>query len=116
MLMLGLGIAEYSSFIEAKNAVQAAAREGAREAIRSTATNSSVQSAIDSVMSSQGLQGSGYTITLSPATMLGLPSGQQISVTVACTWANVGLHALPPGMGAISNSKQIAETIYMDRE
>jgi Flp pilus assembly protein TadG len=116
MIALAMGIAEYGSFFQVKADVQHATREGAREAIRSTATNASVQSAVDAVMSTAGLQSSGYTVTLSPAVMLGLPTGQPITVTVSVLWANAGLHALPAGMGQIPGSKQITETLVMNRE
>ena len=116
MVMLAFGVVEYASFISVKASIQQAAREGAREAIRSTATNTSVQSAISAVMTNAGLQGSGYTVTISPASVQGLPTGQAVTITVSCTWANVGMHALPAGMGQISDSKVITETVLMNRE
>lgn len=116
LMTLGFGILEYSSFIYAKGAVQTAAREGARAAIQSSATNASVQATVDSVMANAGLQGTGYTMTLSPPTMLGLPTGQAITVTVAFNWGNLGLHPLPTGMGGISNSKSLTSTVVMHRE
>jgi Flp pilus assembly protein TadG len=116
LMTLGFGIIEYSSFIYAKTAVQNAAREGARAAIQSSATNASVQSVIDSVMANAGLQSSGYTTTFSPSNLLGLPTGQAISITVTFTWGNLGLHPLPSGMGGISSSKTLTSTVVMHRE
>ncbi len=116
LAVLGFGIAEYGSFFDVKSAVQRAAQEGAREAISPTATNASVQNIISLCMTNAGLQNSGYTVTLSPANMSGLPTGQSVSVSVQCIWANVGLHALPPGMVNISNSQVISETVLMNRE
>ena len=116
LAVLGFGIAEYGSFFDVKSGLQHATREGAREATRPAATNASVLSAIDACMTNSGLQNSGYTVTLNPPNMLGLPTGQAISVTVQCKWANVGLHALPAGMVNISNSKVIAGVVSMNRE
>lgn len=116
LMTLGFGIVEYSSFIYAKTAVQNAAREGARSAIKSAATNSTVQAAIDAVMANAGLQRSGYTVALSPSNMLGLPTGQSITVTVSFAWGNLGLHPLPSGMGGISNSKALTSSVVMNRE
>ena len=116
LAILGFGIAEYGSFFDVKSSVQHAAREGAREAISPTATNSSVQNVVALCMTNAGLQNSGYTVTLNPTNMLGLPTGQPVSVRVQCSWANVGLHALPAGMVNISNSQVISETVLMNRE
>lgn len=116
LAVLGFGIAEYGSYFSVKGGVQHAARAGALEAARPTATNASVQSAIASCMDGSGLKDSGYTVNLNPPNMLGLPTGQPISVSVQCTWANVGLHALPAGMVNISNSKVISTSVLMNRE
>ena len=116
LAVLGFGIAEYGSYFSVKGGVQHAARAGALEAARPTATNASVQSAIASCMDGSGLKDSGYTVNLNPPTMLGLPTGQPISVSVQCTWANVGLHALPAGMVNIPDSKVISTSVLMNRE
>lgn len=116
LTLMGLGIAEYGSYYSVKSALQQAARDGALEAIKSSGTNANVQSAVDVSMANCGLQTSGYTVTLSPSNMLGLPTGQSISVTVQCVWANVGLHALPPGMTNISPTQVISESVVMNRE
>ena len=75
-----------------------------------------MQSAIDSMMTTAGLNSSGYSVAVSPANLVGLPTGQPVTVTVSCTWANVGFHALPAGMGGIPNSKTITESVTMNRE
>lgn len=116
LAVLGFGLAEYGSYFGVKGGVQHAARAGALEAARPTATNASVQSAIAACMDSSALKNSGYIVNLNPPNMQGLPTGQPISVNVQCTWANVGLHALPPGMVNISNSKVISASVLMNRE
>jgi len=116
LAVLGFGLAEYGSYFGVKGGVQHAARAGALEAARPTATNASVQSAIAACMNSSALKNSGYIVNLNPPNMQGLPTGQPISVNVQCTWANVGLHALPPGMVNIWNSKVISASVLMNRE
>ena len=116
LIMLGFGALDYSYYCYAKNTLQAASRDGARQAILPSATNASVTAAIQADLQAAGLGSSGYVITLSPANMTGLPSGQAITVTVSCSWATMGLHALPTVMGGIGNGKQVVGVTVMHRE
>jgi len=116
LVMLGMGGAEYGYFFSVKSSVQAAAREGSRASTAITATNSTVTTAISDAMTNSGLGASGYTVTLSPTNMVGLPSGQQITVTVNCPWSAVGVRALPASLGGIPSTKMVSVSVVMNRE
>ncbi len=116
LLSLSFGIAEYGYYFYVKNTMLGAARNGARQAILSTATNTTVTSAISSTMTAAGLQNTGYTVTTSPASMTGLPTGQLITVTITVNWGTAGVHVLPSWLGGISNSKSVVAVACMNRE
>lgn len=116
LLMLSLGVVDYGYYFFVKNTVQGAASAGVRAASTPGATNASVTSIISSMMTAAGLQNSGYTVTLTPSDVSTATDGQSVTVTITCTWANCGTHALPAGMGGISNSKQVTGSAVMQKE
>jgi Flp pilus assembly protein TadG len=116
LLMLGFGGVEYGHYIYVKHDVQAAARDGARQATLSDATNTTVTNAVQRTMNAAGLGSSGYTVTLNPTNVSGLPSGTQITVTVNCPWSAAGMHLLPAALGGISSSKIVSSQAVYNRE
>lgn len=98
LLPLTYGMIEFSYYFYTKHTIQGAAREGARVAILPDATNAKVSSAVDSAMTLAGLQGSGYTITLSPSNVASAAPGAQVSVVVECNWASVWTMQLMNGI------------------
>jgi Flp pilus assembly protein TadG len=116
LLMLSFGAVDYGYFLYVKNTVQGAAQAGARAAIPSDATNAKVTSIISSMMTAAGLQSSSYQVTCNPSDVSTAAAGSPVTVTITCTWANVGLHALPVAMGGISNSKQVIGAAVMIKE
>lgn len=116
MLMLSLGVVDYGYYFYVKNTLEGAASAGVRAAIPASATNASVTSVVSTMMTAAGLQNTGYTVTLSPSDISTATQGQSITVTVTCSWANCGTHALPSSMGGISNSKQVVGAAVMQKE
>jgi Flp pilus assembly protein TadG len=112
LLYLAFGTVEFGYFYYVKNNLQGAAREGVRAAIPPGATNTDVTNAIASQMTAAGLQGSGYTVTTTPATISGLSAGSSVTVNVQCTWGTVGLRPLQ----LISASKIVKGQAVMRKE
>ena len=116
LLMLSFGVVDYGYFLYVKNTVQGAAQAGVRTAITSSATNSTVTTVISNMMTAAGLQNSGYTVTFSPTDVSTASAGSTVSVTISCTWGNLGVHTLSSSFGGINNSKQIVGVAVMRKE
>jgi Flp pilus assembly protein TadG len=116
LLGLAMGVGEYGYFIHVKSALQESAQRGAREAIQSSATDASVRSAVDSVMTAAGFQSTGYTVTTTPASIVTISTGTNVTVTVQATWGNFGVHMLATSMGGLSAGRQIVVASTMARE
>jgi len=112
LLYLAFGTVEFGHFFYVKHNLQAAAREGARAAIVSSGTNTDVNAAVSGTMTAAGLQSSGYTVTTTPASVSTATTGTSVTVTVGCTWSNVGIRPLR----LISASKVVTGTVVMRRE
>ena len=112
LLLLAFGTVEFGHFFFVKHGVQGAAREGARAAIVAGATNADVNAAINTSMTASGLQGSGYVVTTNPASIDGVASGTNISVTVECNWGTVGLRP----MAMINANKVVRGATVMRKE
>lgn len=112
LLYLAFGTVEFGYFFYVKNNLQGAAREGVRASIPPGATNTDVTAAISSQMTAAGLQGSGYTVTTTPANISGLSPGTTVTVNVQCTWGTVGLRPLQ----LISASKLVKGQAVMRKE
>jgi Flp pilus assembly protein TadG len=112
LLLLAFGTVEFGHFFFIKHSLQGAAREGARASIVSGATNADVNSAVSTSMTAAGLQASGYTVTTNPASIDGVASGTNISVTVQCNWGTVGVRP----MAMVSASKIVKGVTVMRKE
>ena len=121
LLGLAFGVVEYGYFFFVKHTVQAAAREGARAAIVASASNQNVTDAVSSVMTSAGLNNTGYTVAVTDTsgaavTVGNVAAGSSLKVTVQCTWGSVGIHPLPEALGGISTTKIVKGTTVMRKE
>jgi Flp pilus assembly protein TadG len=112
LLLLAFGTVEFGHFFFVKHNLQGAAREGARAAIVSGATNGDVNDAVSASMTAAGLEGSGYTVTTNPADLSTATTGTDITVTVQCTWGDVGIRP----MGMISDAKLARAATVMRKE
>jgi Flp pilus assembly protein TadG len=116
LLMLSFGVVDYGYYFYLKNTLQGAAQAGARSAVPATATNASVTTAVANILTAAGLASSSYTVTLNPSDISTAVAGSTVTVTINCTWANVGTHALSSSLGGISDSKQIIGVAVMRKE
>ena len=116
MLMLSFGVVDYGYYFYLKSTLQGAAQAGARAAIPASATDASVTTVISNILTAAGLQSSGYVVTLNPTDVSTAAAGTSVTVTITCTWANVGTHTLSPTFGGISNTKQIVGVAVMMKE
>lgn len=112
LLLLAFGTVEFGHYFYVRNNMQGAAREGARAAIPPSATNSDVNAAVLNSLTAAGLQGSGYTVTTSPANIGSAATGTAITVTITCDWGAVGLRP----MQMISTTKQVRGQAVMRKE
>jgi Flp pilus assembly protein TadG len=94
LLLLAFGTVEFGHFFYVKHNLQGAAREGVRAAIIGSATSADVTRAVADAMALYGLRNSGYSVTTSPGNISTAGEGDNVSVTVQCTWGEVGMRPL----------------------
>jgi Flp pilus assembly protein TadG len=94
LLLLAFGTVEFGHFFYVKHNLQGAAREGVRAAIIGSATNADVTRSVADAMALYGLANSGYSVTTSPGNISTAGEGDNVSVTVQCTWGEVGMRPL----------------------
>lgn len=95
LLLLTFALIEYGWLFMKTQQMTNAARRGARLAVRADSTTSEVQAAIAAIMTTAGLEGSGYVVTISPADVGALESGEPLTVQITVPYANVTLTGLP---------------------
>ena len=91
LLVLILGLMEYGWLFLKAQQITNAARQGARSGARADATAAEIINSVADAMSAAGLDGSGYSVTLSPADPSTLLTGQMFSVDVSVPYGNIGL-------------------------
>ena len=98
LLILTFGMIEYSwMFLKSQN-ITNAARAGARIAATADGTNAQVTAQVASLMTSYNLQGTGYTLTTSPANVGTAAKGTLLTVTISFPYANAqvtGMNMFP---------------------
>ena len=94
LLLLLVGALEYAWLFFKFQQVNSAARHGARIGVTVPATQTQVQAAIDQMMTSSGLQASGYTVTFS-ADPAALNPGEVLTISISVPYANVELIGFP---------------------
>jgi Flp pilus assembly protein TadG len=119
LLYLAFGTVEFGYYFYVKHSLEGAARDGVRAAIPSGAAYSDITSAVDSAMSAANLSGSGYTIQVKDGstvitTLSSAVAGDNITVTVTCTWGTAGAGYRPWGL--IGTSKQVIGVAVMRKE
>ena len=111
LILLTLGVLEYSwMFLKAQH-ITNATRAGARAGARIDAVAADVVTATHAAMTAAGLHGSGYGITLLPADLSTLLPGEPLAVTVTVTYANIDL-----GLPLIPTPSSLTSTMTMARE
>ena len=89
MLVIILGVIEYSWMLLKCQQLSNAARVGARAGARYGASSGDITSSVSSAMSAAGLASSGYTLTTTPANPASLAAGQLLTVEVSVPYANI---------------------------
>lgn len=112
LIIVVLGAIEYGWLFGSIHVVQNAAQIGAREAVLPDASSSSVQSAVDTVMTGSGYGASGYTISVSPADIVGVPVGGLVTVTVTVPYSNIELL----GLSIFPTPAQLRGSVTMAKE
>ena len=122
MMALAFGCVEFGHFFYIKHTLQGASREGARAAATGT-SNTEVINTVKASMDAAGIPPAKYTTTITDTnnaavtiTATNPTAGTAIVVKVSATWGNIGIHALPPSMNPISDTKVVIGSTTMRRE
>ena len=91
LLMLTFGLIEYGWMFLKSQELTNTVRRGARVAIRADSTTSDVETAIADLMTTAGLSGSGYSVTITPSDVSGAAAGDVIKVEISLPYDNVSL-------------------------
>ncbi len=95
LLLLTLGLIEYGWMVIKQSQISDVTRYAARQAALPSATNGIVTANVATAMTSDNLNGSGYTVTTNPGNVAGVATGQPVSVTISVPYANIGLLNTP---------------------
>ena len=95
LLLILIGVIEYAWMMLKNQEIKNASRHGARVAVREIATNAQVTSAIGALMTSAGMGGSGYTVTLTPTDVSTVLPGNTITVKITVPYTNIDLTGAP---------------------
>jgi len=95
LLTLIFGMIEYGWMFLKSQQITNAARQGARVAARADATTGHALTSIAEAMADAGLAESDYLITVTPADVTGLDSGQLFSVAISVPYDEIRLLGLP---------------------
>jgi Flp pilus assembly protein TadG len=112
LILLIFGLIEYGSLLLRMQQIENVSRQAARTAATPDATLSQVNTLISTMMTSAGLQSSGYTVTMTPTDPATATTGAQISVRVQITYANIAIANIP----LIPVPTTIARTVVMAKE
>ncbi len=96
LLLLTFGVIEYGWLFLKAHETTNAARHGARIACRPDATNSQVVAEVSALMDTAGLGDSGYVVSISPADISQMSSGETLTIKVEVPYeGNVELMSFP---------------------
>ncbi|MHC4562282.1 MAG: TadE/TadG family type IV pilus assembly protein [Planctomycetota bacterium] len=93
LLLLTMGMIEYSWMFLKAEEVTSVARRAVRLAIAADSTNSEVDALITEMMSARGL--SGYQATVTPGDLSGSSPGDVVTVEISFPYGNVALLNTP---------------------
>jgi Flp pilus assembly protein TadG len=91
LMMLTFGVMEYGWMFFRLQQVISVARSGVRRAVLPDSSIADVQVLITSLMTTWGMDGSGYTVTVSPSDITLPEPGQIVSVTIEVPYENIEL-------------------------
>jgi Flp pilus assembly protein TadG len=116
LVMLSMGAAEYGMAFYLKHVLQQAAYVGCRAAIMPSSTDAQVTSAISSQMTAGGFGNVTVTVSTNPATVVNVSAGTYVTVTVSCTWSQLGMNPLPSSLGGFPANKTFTCGMTMAHE
>lgn len=95
LLLVLIGVIEYAWMMLKNQEIKNASRHGARIAVREISTNAQVSTAISALMTSAGMGGSGYVVTLTPADVSTVLPGNTITVNISVPYTNIDFTGVP---------------------
>ena len=95
VLLFLFGAIEYGWMLLKNQEIKNASRHGARIGVREIATSGDVTAGITQLMTDAGLDGSGYTVTLSPADVSSMAVGSVLTVTITVPYNAIELTGAP---------------------
>jgi Flp pilus assembly protein TadG len=95
VLLILLGVIEYGWMFLKGQQIANAARHGARIAILESASTAQVQGAVATLMADADLDGSGYTLTITPGDVSAAEPGATVTVTITVPYAAIGITGAP---------------------
>ena len=98
LVFLTFALIEYGWLFLNAQQMTNAARHCARMAVRPDITSAEVVTAAESMMQQYGLSDSGYSVTITPASIEGVDTGEEISVEISVPYDNVQI----TGIGTIN--------------
>jgi Flp pilus assembly protein TadG len=112
LLLVIFGLIEYGSMLLRLQQIENVSRQAARLAATPDATQGQVEALITQMMSNAGLGSSGYTKTITPMNPASAVRGDQISVRIQVTYANIAITNAP----LIPVPTTVARTVVMAKE
>ena len=112
LALLMFGLLTYGLLFLRAQHVTSAARRGARVAARADATNTDVMSAVDALMLAADIPPAAYSITLAPADIEDVETGQPVTITVNVVYAA----AFGPNIPVIPTPVNLRASVTMAKE
>jgi Flp pilus assembly protein TadG len=112
LLLLTIGVIEYSWLFLASQKITNAARQGARVGVRADATSADVSAAVAALLNAAGIGEGQYSLVLSPSNASTVPAGETFTVAVSVPYANVQL----TGAGFLPLPSALGATVSMAKE
>ena len=94
LILLTFGVIEYGGLFWRYQQVQDVARQAARQAALVDSSQGKINATVSTLMTNNGLQSSGYTVTYSPDPGAA-QTGTLVSVTISVPYQNVSLTKMP---------------------
>lgn len=120
VILLTMGMIEFSYFYYMRNVFDGAAREGARAGAPWNTKVSDITTAVTTSLQSTGLAADSYTVSVTDsygnpvANLSSVPSGSTFQVSISANWGTIGSGYRP--MGLISTSRAITSSCVMSKE
>ena len=112
LLLLTLGIIEYSWLFLKTEETTNAARRGVRLAVRPNATSAEVLTAVDAFMTSSNLDDSGYQVTITPSDISAAAAGDIVTVSITLPYSNVAITGSP----IVATPENVEASVSMAKE